>query len=873
MWRRADAELRDELLSHLERHIDILMAEGRTREDAEREARKEFGGVAQAEEACRDARRTRWIEDVGQDVVYASRLLRKSPVVTAVLVLTLAIAIAASTAVFGLFDAILLKALPLPSPQQIVVIAEQRPNVPRGPVSYPDFLDWRARQRSFSDLAAVIPTGGVITGDGDAERVFGRAVSREFFRTLGIALAAGRAFSAEEDRPDGDRAMILSDSLWRRRFGADPGAVGRPVRYNGEPYTIVGVLPPDFDFYGTGNVNNDVFVPIGLLSAAPYMQKRENHLVSVIGRVKPGVTVAEATNELTAIADALATEHASTNAGVGVVVRSLLDDYVGNVRLAMWVLLVAATFVLAIACANVANVLLGRGAARAREMATRVALGAGRGRLVRQLVTESLLLAGIGGVVGLGGGLWATTMLSTAAAQSLPRLSDAAFNWRIATFAVLVTAVAGLAFGAASAWHTIRANNRGPIVGGSRTVVSVGRIRDVLVVFEVALSLALVIAAGLLLRSFANLTQLDRGYDGRDVLTFRLRLPDADYPNVEKVSATLAAAIGRIKSVAGVEHACLTTGVPFGRAGTDAFEIAGRPCTLPLHLPIALTQWVSPEYFDTLRIRLIAGRTFGHQDDERGALVAVVDQDFVNAQFGGRSPASVLGEHVRFPTTDDRWRRIVGVVQHLRHGALDEDARAEVYAPFDQLPTLLKTEFGRAIDVAVRARVPPRTLVENIKAQIRAIDPDVPLSLVRTLDEATAASMAPRRLNILLVGVFAGAALVLCIVGIYGVVSYSVTERTRELAVRLAVGAAPNTVLRMVLRRGLGLAVIGAALGIALALAVGQLIDTLLVSVAPTDLVTLCGGTLLVLAVAACASFVPARRAMRLDPILALREQ
>jgi putative ABC transport system permease protein len=871
----AERDLNEELQGHLERHVEELIAQGLPIDAARVEARRAFGGLAQAEEACRDARGVRALAELSQDLRYGIRMMRRAPGATFVIIVTLGVAIGANVAIFSLFNAVLLKALPLPHPDRLVVITEETPTVHGGAVSYPDFLDWRARQTMFEHLAISMVIGGVLTGDGNPERVFGRAVSADFFSTLGSALALGRTFTEAEDRPGGDRAIIISYPLWLRHYHGDPTIVGRAVQYNGEPYTMVGVLPPRFDYYGSANANNDIFVALGKLADQSYLQKRDSHpgLVA-IGRLKSGVRITEANADLARIAASLSTEYPSTNANVGVAVRSLLDDYVGDVRQTLWVLLASAVFVLTIACANVANLLLARSAARTREVAMRLALGAGRQRIVRQLLTESLLLACVGGALGILLGWWGRTTLATIAARTLPRMDEVALDWRVVGFTVGATALAAVFFGLLPAWQATRVDVQPALKDGSRSIVPGGHVlRDALVIAQIALSVALLVAAGLLLRSFTHLVRVDPGYDARGVLTLRLRLPDASYRDGDRVAATLDEMLARVETLAGVDRACLTTGVPFGRAFPDPFELDGRPAPSGDRAPLAWTQWVTAGYFDTLRIGLVAGRTFSAADREHAPLVALIDEDFARAEFAGRGPAEIIGQRIRFPRTDDRWRTIVGIVRHVRHNALDEPSHAQAYGPYDQLAPAWKTEIGRAMDAAVRSSLDPATVAESIKAEVHAVAPDVALSHVRTLHEATSLSIAPRVLNLSLVGLFSAAALLLCLVGVYGMMSHSVAARTREIGVRLALGAAPRGVLTAVVVRGIRLAAVGAVMGIVLAAILGQSLQAMLYSVKPRDPLTFAMVAALLVIVAAAGSYVPALRAMRVDPLAALRHE
>jgi predicted permease len=646
------------------------------------------------------------------------------------------------------------------------------------------------------------------------------------------------------------------------------------VLYSGEPYTIVGVLPAGFDYYGTTNANNDFFVSLGRQADRPYLQKRDSRPgLSVIGRMKPGVTLAQATTDLARIASSLASEYPSTNANVGVALRSLLDDYVGDVRRTLWVLLISALFVLTIACANVANLLLVRSGARMREIAMRLALGAGRWRIVRQILVESLLLAVAGGALGIVLGWWGSTALASIASRTLPRVGDVALDWRVVAFTLGTTGLAGLCFGLLPAWQTTRIDVQPVLKDGVRSIAPAGhRLRDALVIAEIALSLALLVGATLLLRSFSRLVQVDPGYDASEVLTLRLRLSDAQYQDGARIATTLHEMLARIQALPGVERACLTTGVPFGRTFPDQFEIDGRPA-LAAQGPLAWTQWVTPAYFETLRIGLIAGRVFTDADTEQAHLVALIDEEFARVQFPGHQFADVIGQRVRFSQTDNRWRTIVGVVRHVRHNALDEPLHVQAYGPYAQLAPAWKAEIGRAMDVAVRSAVDATALVSSIRAEVRAVDPEVPLSHVRTLDEATSRSIAPRVLNLWLLGGFSVTALLLCLVGIYGLMSYAVTSRMREIGVRLALGASPSAVQRMVLRRGGRLAVTGALVGLGLAAIVGRSLDEMVYSVTTHDPLTFIAVTVLLISVTVAGSYVPARRAMRVDPLVTLRHE
>jgi predicted permease len=589
--------------------------------------------------------------------------------------------------------------------------------------------------------------------------------------------------------------------------------------------------------------------------------------------MRTGATPRQAGADLARLAADLARAYPATNADETITVRSLLDAYVGDTRLTLSVLLGSAALVLVIACANITNLLLARAGARKGEIAMRLALGAGPGRILRQLLTESLLLAVLGGASGALVGWLMTSALAPLASRALPRIAGIAPDWRILAFAVAATALAGLVFGSAPAWQTARVDMQPALKRGARSVAGNGHLlRDVFLVAEIALSLALLVGAALLLRSYAHVVRVDPGYDSHDVLTMRLRLPDAAYRDREKIATTLRQMLARIAALPGVDSAALTTGVPMGRSFPDRFAIAGGAEPDVRRAPIALMLWVTPDYFRTLGIRLIAGRAFNTADNERAALVAIVDEDFARQSFPGRPAASVIGERVKFYDSDPRWRDIVGVVGHVRPGLLEDPGGAAAYGPYEQLEPAWRAEIGRAMDVAVRSDVAADALVAGIKQQLRTVDPDVPISHVRTLDETLSLSIAPRRFNLSLVCGFAAVALLLCLVGVYGVVSYSVNERTREIGLRLALGAAPSQVRAMILRRACGLAAAGTLVGAMGAFAVSRVMRGLLYAVTPGDPAAFTGVVVTLVVVVLAASYLPARRAMRVDPLIALRD-
>jgi putative ABC transport system permease protein len=741
-------------------------------------------------------------------------------------------------------------------------------------VAFPDYLDWRAGQNVFEELAAHLPTGGVLTGDGEPERVIGRMVTASFFRTLGIRPAAGRFFTEEEDRPGGARVMVIGHGLWLRRYGGDPGMVGRAVRYNGESWTVAGVMPPQFDFYGENNVNNEFFIPLGHIADQKFMQERDSHAFMVTARLKPGVSLEQARVQMEALAARLAEQFPESNAVTSVRLSSFLDDYVGEARPALLMLMTAVGAVLLIACANVANLLLVRAAGRRKEIALRVALGAGRWRVVRQLLTESLLLALAGGGLGLLFAWWGVRMLLRLAPDVLPRAESISLDGRALGFTLALTLLTGVAFGIVPALQTSKADLNDAMKGGGVGGAAGGGgrwLRSGLVVTEVALSLVLLVGAGLLLRSFRQLMRVEPGFEARDVLTLRLRLPDAKYTKVEQSAAFLREVKRRVEALPGVRQVSLATGFPFGRASEKGYWLEGRPGPPPSDLPDAYVQWVSPEFHQTLGIGLLAGRYIEEHDGADSPPVALVDDDFVRKNFPGASPREALGKRLRFGGEGEPWFEIVGVVGHVRQSGLDEEGRPGIYRPWTQIKGELAAGYTRAMDLIVKGSVEPTQLVEPIRREVQSLDREQPLGNVRPLAWYVEQTVAPRRFSMTLAGVFALVALVLGAVGLYGVLSYVVAQRSREIGIRMALGAQRGDVHRLVIRQGMALALGGVAAGVAASLALTRLMSSLLFGVSATDAPTFVSLTLLLLLVALVACYLPARRASKVDPLIALR--
>ncbi|HWS52483.1 MAG TPA: ABC transporter permease [Pyrinomonadaceae bacterium] len=817
------------------------------------------------------------LRDAWQDLRYGARSLAKQPGFAAVAVVTLALGIGANTAIFSVVNGVLLKSLDFPEPDRLVAVSETSREVPVMSVAYPNYLDWKARQTVFEQMAARMPAGGVLTGEGEPLRVIGRFVTASFFPTLGVAPQAGRFFTEEEDAPGAERVMVLSHGLWQRHFGGDPRAVGRAVRYNGESWTVVGVMPAEFDFYGRNNLNNEFFIPLGRLTDQSYMRDRSSHPVMVTARLRPGVSLERADAELRAIAARLGEQFPESNRGNGVSVRPFLDDYVGDVRPALMMLTVAVGLVLLIACANVANLLLARGAARRREIAVRVALGAGRGRVVRQLLTESLLLSAAGGALGLLLAAWGVAALAGLSPDTLPRSEGLALDARAFGFALLVSVVTGLLFGLAPALQTSRVDLQAALKeGGARVAGGAGGrwLRGSFVVAEVALSLVLLVGAGLLVKSFWRLMRVDPGFDARGVLTLRLRLPDAKYREASQTAAFLGEVARRVRALPGVREVSVTSGFPLGRSSENGYVVEGRPePRQPGEWPVADVVSADGSYHRALGIALVAGRHFDERDTADSPPVVTVDDEFVRRHFPQAAPAEALGRRVRFGGEGEPWREIVGVTRHVRHNGLDAEGHPGINRPWTQMNPRWMAEYTRAMDLVVKTSGEPAGLVAAVRREVQAVDKDQPLGNVRTLEELLAQSLGPRRFSLWVVGVFAGLALALGAVGLYGVLSYVVAQRTREIGVRLALGAEGRDVLGLVIRHGMALALAGVGVGLVAALALTRLMSGLLYGVSATDPATFAAIALLLLAVALLASYLPARRATKVDPLVALRHE
>jgi putative ABC transport system permease protein len=804
------------------------------------------------------------MQTLWQDLRYGARMLLRKPGVTLIAVLALALGIGANTAIFSVVYALLLKPFPFPELERIVTVWDESPRNPHTEVTVGNYLDWQAQSQSFEHLALYRWWGVNLTGVDDPERVQGFLVTANLLDALGMQPLLGRNFTAEENEPGKDAVVILAHGLWQRRFGGDPAMVGKTVHLNGQARTIVGVLPAEFNFpRGT-----ELLAP---LAFTPEMKiNRRNGSYLAVGRLKQGVSVAQAQTEMATIAARLAQQYPYQNTGLSAGVYPLLADTTRPYRLALIVLMCATGFVLLIACANVANLLLTRAAERHREMAIRAALGAGRIALARQLLTESVLLALAGGLLGVLLAMWGIELLKTALPgqtfQFVPGLRNFGMNYLVLGFTLGLSLLTGIVFGLAPAWQVAKPDLNAALKEGSKGTASAARsrLRSTLVVAEVALSLVLLTGAGFMLRSFLNLLQVNHGFNYENVLTLGLQLSQAKYPQPAQRVAFYQELAVRLKALPGIEAVGFVNNLPLGGVSSgSSFLLESVPEPPPGQSFSGRSRICTPEYFQALGITLLQGRAFTAQDKADSTPVVIVNETLAKRFF---SPGDAVGKRFRFrgdlsPTNP--WREIVGVIADVRHD-LNTPLQPEFYLPHPQ------TERGEMM-LAARTRSEPMALVAAIRNEVQALDRDLPVFQVRTMAAVREQSVLLHSLSFTLLSVFAVVALLLAAVGIYGVMSYSVTQRTHEIGIRMALGASTQDVLRLVVRQGMQLTTLGLALGLAGSIVLAYFTSTLLVGVSVTSWTVYLGVLLLLAAVSLLACWLPARRATRVDPLVALR--
>jgi putative ABC transport system permease protein len=871
-----EAEIVEELAQHLEDVYERSLRSGASETEARRAALQELAGdllndlprsktpVYQQPVFERSGRFTLFA-DLLHDLRYAVRLQLKNPGFTIVAVIALALGIGANTAIFSVVNTVLLRPLPYKDPEQLVMVWEEasKHGYPHDTPAAANYVDWRDQNQVFEGMAAIADESFNLTGSGDPERLEGRRVSANLFPLLGVEPEIGRVFTAAEDQSGSERVVLLSYGLWQRRFGGDPGIVGKSLTLNGESYIVVGVMPARFQFPSSDDA---VWVPIALTTQQA--ANRNRHYLEVIARLKPGVTLAQAQTEMSTIATRLQQQYPDTNADLGAAVTSLHEHLVGDIKPALLILLGAVGLVLLIACANVANLLLARAAVRQKEIAVRVALGARRLRLIRQFLTESVLLSTLGGVVGMAIAFGGLLFLKSFIPENISQAREISIDFRVLGFTLLVSVATGLIFGLAPAIQATRFNQVETLKEGGRDAATGGsgkRLRSLLVMSEVAISLVLLIGAGLLINSFLRLRNIDPGFRADNLLTMKVVLPEPKYKEPERRAAFYTDVIQRVGSLPGVRSAAVTTNLPLYRQGNSiSVSIEGRPEPPPGQELIAVTRIISPGYFDTMSIPLLAGRSFTDQDTDTSPTVVVISETMARRFWPGEE---AIGKRIaagRIRTPADLIE-VVGVVKDVRQFQLTAEPRPQMYLSYRQ------AAFFAPRDLVVKTDVDPASMATTVRKTVWEIDKDQPVSNIQTMEEILADSIARQRFSMLLLAIFAGVALVLAGVGIYGVMSYSVAQRTREIGIRMALGAQTGAVLKLAVGYGMKLVIAGIVIGLIAAFALTRVMSSLLFGVTATDPTTFTLISLLLVAVAALASYIPARRATKVDPMIALR--
>src|SRR3954452_1569480 len=878
-----EAEIVEELSQHLDDQYEQELSHGATEEAARETVLTELKQsdvltrslkgverrVQQNPVQMGTERKRNMFADLSQDVRYGARMLLKNPAFTAIAVLALALGIGANSAIFSVVNTLLLRPLPYKNPGQLVVIWENATHLgfPKNTPSPANFLDWQKQATLFEGMAAFAERTFNLTGVGEPERLEGRRVSATLFDLLGVRPIVGRGFVPEEDKP-GTRVALLNESLWRRRFGSDPGVIGRALALNGESYTVVGVLPNRVRLPAFGNWRDPVWVPLAF--PAEEAASRGNHFLEIIGRMKPGVSLEQARAEMATIMARLAQQYPEDNTRIGTVVNALHEEIVGNMKPALLILLGAVAFVLLIACANVANLLLARAAARHKEIALRLALGADRTRLTKQLLVESVMLSLLGGIVGL--------LLAYAGLRVLTRFipADVAnaeminIDIKVLVFTLLVALVTGLVFGLAPASQAAHFNINDTLKEGGRDSGAGPRgkrLRSALVIAEVAVSFILLIGAGLLINSFMHLRNLDPGFRADHLLALNVDLSETKYPDNPKRTAFFDEVVRRIQALPGVRSVAVAGNLPFTYNG-DSMPIGaeGIPDQPPDQRSDVVFRAIGPGYFSTMGLPLVRGRDFNDQDTLDTALAVVVSEKTARHYWPNDDP---IGKRIKngSATADAAWRTIIGVVKDVRQNDFIAEPKMQMYFTYRQLRSLMPNA------LIVRTAVDPLSLATSVRNAIWAVDKDQTVANIDSMEHIVAGAVARQRFSMRLLASFAGIALVLAAVGIYGVMSYSVAQQTREIGIRMALGAQRGDVLKMTVKQGLKLVGVGLGIGLVSAFILTRVMASLLFGISATDPTTFISISLVLMAVAILANLIPALRATRVDPMIALRAQ
>ncbi len=820
------------------------------------------------------------METVFKDIRYGFRNLWKQPTFTGIAILTLALGIGANTAIFSVINAVLLRPLPYSESDQLVFLNERSPQMEDMSISYPNFTDWRAQNRVFEKIGVYNRSSYNLTSTGDAERILTCQASADLFAALRVQPATGRLFTNDEDKPGGNPVVILGYGLWQRRFGGEANILNQNLTLNGRSYTVIGVMPQGFQYPN----RVDMWVPVGQLSGQESWQYRGNHPgLYGVARLRSGVTFEQARADMDNIAVSLERQYPDTNKSTRVRMMPLLEISVRDIRRALWILFGAVLFVLLIGCANIANLLLARAAARQREMAIRTALGAGRWRIVRQLLTESVMLALVGGGFGLLLAQWGIAFILTISPNSIPRAREINLDWRVLAFTVGASVVTGLIFGLVPAVQSSRADIQETLKETARGSSNRRHhVRNVLVIFEMATTLVLLIGAGLLIRSFYRLQQVNPGFSYDHLTSLSISLPEKKYVTPQQRVSFFQQLIEKIQGLPGVTSVGAASGLPLGNNGWQtSFTVEGRPIPPPDQYPLMEACVATADYFRAMSIPLLKGRYFDARDnrthlegrdlskaseDEKfmaGVTTLIIDEEFARRYWPNEDP---IGKRIRLGSkSKDPLLTVIGEVGRVRMEGLNEDSnRVQGYFPFLQMPF-------DGMTIVIKSVTEPTQLIATTRQQVKEVDPDQPIYDIRTMEDIRSESVAPERLNLTLLAIFAGVALVLAIVGIYGVMSYAVTQRTHEIGIRMALGARATDVLKLVVKNGMSLALVGVLVGLAGAFILTRLMARLLFGVTATDTTTFTVVSLGLIGVALLACIIPARRATKVDPLVALR--
>jgi predicted permease len=869
-WRKRmledlDADIRE----HIERETQYHIDRGMSPEEARYAAMRKFGNVTRVTQEVREVWSFLWLEQLLWDTRFGLRTLRESPGFTAVAILTLALGIGASTSIFSVVNAVLLAHLPYKDPNRLTMIWGT--NVKQGiditPVSPGDFFEWKQRNSVFEDIAASYDDQVTLTGRGDPQQLIGYRFSANYFSILGVPAQLGRTFTIEEDRPGGPKVAVLSDKLWRSTFGSDEGIVGEAIILDGEPYTVVGVMPPGFDF----PPDVQLWMPAALPASAS--SDFRHTFVRVMGRLKEGVSIAQAQSQMTALAQQITAEHVSTDAGNGVNIVPLRRELAGDIQTPLYVLLGAVGFVLLISCANVASLLLARASTRHKEIAACAALGASQGRLLRQFLTESLLLCVAGGALGVALAELCTKFLvsifpNNIANVNIPRVQDIPISLPVLCFALAATLFTGLLFGVVPAMQSARTDAAEALKESGRGATAgfrSARVRRALVVAEIALSLVLLTGAGLLIESFERVAHGSLGFQPDHVLGVEVFMAANRYPDnqPDKRLAFVRDVLQEIKSLPGVQSAGAVSTLPLtGFWGETSFLVEGQALPKPGETPTADNRFITPGYFSTMRISLLRGRDFTDEDRDGGLHVIIVDESLARRYLGETSP---IGKRLNLGTPEKPdWWQVIGEVGNVKAFGLEQADLPTVYRPYAQVPIVV-------VAFTLRTTGDPSAMVKSAERVVWSVDKDQPIFDALPMSKLAAQSVALRRVSTLLLAGFATLALLLAAVGIYGVIAYSVAQRTHEIGTRMALGAEPKDVLRLVLGQGARLTAFGIVAGVLASLLLTRFMASILFGVSARDPLTFAGVTILLCIIALLACYIPARRAMRIDPMAALR--